>query len=175
MTTGAVLFYHPDSVEKPREKLMGRHAAGEGFLKGFVQHGGQDTFHAFTLSSAHFTDFVTHVHGISNQQQPCRRNTADKIGQGGVPSALMLSGINVSPFAWRRRMIGAARYSLCGVNHTVSSERVMDQLGSLVTAPIEPWDAIVCTSQASKAACCMSWTVMRSTCRNVWASSHRLR
>jgi hypothetical protein len=36
----AVLFHHPDAVDTSRPRLMGRHAAGEGFLRGFVRHSG---------------------------------------------------------------------------------------------------------------------------------------
>jgi alpha-maltose-1-phosphate synthase len=37
------------------------------------------------------------------------------------------------------------------VNHTLSSARAMDGLTGLLTAPVQPWDAIICTSTASRA------------------------
>ncbi len=48
--------------------------------------------------------------------------------------------------------IGSTGYSLCGVTHTICSAAIMDALGSLALAPVEPWDALVCTSQAAKRA-----------------------
>ena len=37
------------------------------------------------------------------------------------------------------------------MNHTLSSARAMDGLTGLLTAPVQPWDAIICTSKASRA------------------------
>ena len=36
------------------------------------------------------------------------------------------------------------------MNHTLSSARAMDGLTELLTAPIQPWDAVICTSMASR-------------------------
>ena len=49
----AVILHHPDAVETDREKLMGRHAAGAGFLKGFCEHSGVERFYCQVLESEH--------------------------------------------------------------------------------------------------------------------------
>ncbi len=152
MGRDAVFFHHPDGVETNRSNLMGRHAAGEGFLRGYVRHSGAKEFHAHTMSADHFKDFVGRIHDFSGINPPCRRIGPDQMDGDGVPATLMLPGPDLSPFAWRRRMRGNASFSLCGLNHTVASARVMDSLGSLITAPVMPWDALVCTSEASKSA-----------------------
>jgi alpha-maltose-1-phosphate synthase len=152
MSTGAVIFHHPDSVETDRKILMGRHAAGAGFLQGYVRHAGAAEFHAHTLNAEHFKDFVGRIHDLSDLKPTCRRIGPDLMDSKGVPGTLMLPGPDLAPFAWRRRMRSNASFSLCGVNHTVASARIMDSLGGLVTAPIMPWDALICTSQASKSA-----------------------
>ena len=41
----AVLFHHPDAVDINRDGIMGRHSAGDGFLRGFVKHSGVDHFY----------------------------------------------------------------------------------------------------------------------------------
>ena len=41
-------------------------------------------------------------------------------------------------------------WSICGITHTTSSARVMDAIAKWLTAPIQPWDAIICTSAAVK-------------------------
>jgi len=60
----AVIFHHPDAVDTDREALMGRHAAGEGFLKGFVEHSGVDKFFCQSLEDDHAKDFARRVNGI---------------------------------------------------------------------------------------------------------------
>lgn len=152
MARNAVIFHHPDGVETNRNNLMGRHAAGEGFLNGFVSHGEIDHFYAHTLSADHFADFARRVRQIAGNSQPCRRVGHDLIGQHETPGVLHLPGPDLAPFAWRRRTHGNAAYSLCGLNHTVASARAMSNLGNLLTAPVQPWDALICTSRSSKAA-----------------------
>ncbi|MEK0188548.1 glycosyltransferase family 4 protein, partial [Microcoleus anatoxicus] len=39
---------------------------------------------------------------------------------------------------------------VCGVTHTIATKYVMDAIGNLVTAPVQPWDALICTSAAVK-------------------------
>jgi glycosyltransferase involved in cell wall biosynthesis len=41
-------------------------------------------------------------------------------------------------------------WSLCGITHTTSSAGAMDALTELITAPVQPWDAVICTSTAVK-------------------------
>ncbi|MEQ8666247.1 MAG: tetratricopeptide repeat protein [Rhodospirillales bacterium] len=147
----AVIFHHPDGVDTSREKLMGRHAAGEGFLTGFVRHAGADELFAETVTSDHFLDFTTRVRAIAGTNVPCRRVAPKDYGYPEVPSLLNLPGPDLSGFAWRRRQTDRLHaHSICGVNHTVASPGVMDALVNLVRAPLAEWDALICTSEASK-------------------------
>ena len=52
-------------------------------------------------------------------------------------------------WSWLRADGAANRFSLTGVTHTLCSHRVMQGLEQLVTAPLEPWDALVCTSRSA--------------------------
>ncbi len=40
----ACLYYHPEAYTTSGPKLMGRNAAGESFLQGFLQHSQARTF-----------------------------------------------------------------------------------------------------------------------------------
>jgi glycosyltransferase involved in cell wall biosynthesis len=59
--------------------------------------------------------------------------------------------------AWQRAAFGHGAWSLCGITHTLSSGAAMDALTQLLTAPTQPWDALICTS-----------TVARDTVRRIW-------
>src|SRR5688572_2606490 len=52
--------------------------------------------------------------------------------------------------AWLRRFAGQRDYSLCGVTHTICTKNVMAYFGHLATTPVQPWDALICTSTAVK-------------------------
>ncbi|MFQ5765621.1 MAG: tetratricopeptide repeat protein, partial [Rhodospirillales bacterium] len=64
---------------------------------------------------------------------------------------MMVPDPSLGPRAWRRRITGSRGYSLCGVNHAIASDTIMDGLGELLTAPVQTWDAVICTSHAAKA------------------------
>jgi glycosyltransferase involved in cell wall biosynthesis len=72
-----------------------------------------------------------------------------------APDALSEPGLLYRPDpiiaveAWRRLSWSRPdRYSLCGVTHTTATAVVMDALADLTIAPLESWDAIICTSAA---------------------------
>jgi len=54
-----------------------------------------------------------------------------------------------------RLRAGPASYSICGVTHTTASHGAMEAITGLMTAPVMPWDALVCTSQAVSATIAM--------------------
>jgi glycosyltransferase involved in cell wall biosynthesis len=56
----------------------------------------------------------------------------------------------IAKLAWQRRYRDSRAYSLCGIAYTMASKDVMAGIGDLAIAPIQPWDAINCTSQAVK-------------------------
>ena len=47
-----------------------------------------------------------------------------------------------------RSRYGDSLWSLCGITHTTASTRAMDAIANLLTAPVQPWDALVCTSSS---------------------------
>ena len=142
------LFYAPDGFRIDRKSVKGRHSAGAGFLKGFIEHGDTDRLVALTGSQEVFADFralageldkrgraVVHAHPLDSQ-------TLRSVG------TVFLPGPGLDEEAWIRRLGGERNYSLCGVTHTVASDRIVDALGQYLTAPTQPWDALVCTSTA---------------------------
>ncbi|MBM3558883.1 MAG: glycosyltransferase family 4 protein, partial [Alphaproteobacteria bacterium] len=54
-------------------------------------------------------------------------------------------------FAWQRRLHDERTWSLGGVTHTTASDTVTEAIGSFVTAPLHPWNAVICTSRSVRA------------------------
>lgn|GEM_PF-60227 len=151
MSKNAVLFHHPDGVDTSRPNLMGRHAAGEGFLEGFVHHSGVDGFYAQTMTPAHFDDFKARIAALDTKSRTSHRVLPGHMMAGSIPPILSLPSPVLGPLAWRRRTGATRAYSVVGVNHTIASDTVMANIGELMTAPLEEWDALICTSNAVKA------------------------
>lgn len=144
MTRRTALHYAPEPGDPAR--LVGRHVANAGFLSAYLRHGvpGGVPVHAMPEDFERFrTDFpsdreVLHV--------PATRPRL--LAECG---GLFLPGPALAKRAWHRRLIGRGRYSLSGVTHAMGSERAQDAVREMVAAPMAPWDAVICTSEAIKA------------------------
>ncbi|MBT3910260.1 MAG: glycosyl transferase, partial [Rhodospirillaceae bacterium] len=147
----AVLLHHPEAVDLGRENLMGRHAAGAGFLDGFARHAGTSQFYCHVLSPAHGEDFRTRVQSSAGAAAQTTAMMLDEIARlPDTARTLFVPDPSIGVHAWRRRSNGGHEYSICGINHTVSSDGAMDGIGALLTSPVQPWDAVICTSRAAK-------------------------
>jgi glycosyltransferase involved in cell wall biosynthesis len=143
----AALYYHPDGFDTARERLMGRQAAGEGFLRGFVRHGGQEELYCVAEREPAARAFTQAVQGWGHAG-PVRWVPGADLRGAAAPGCLHLPGPGLGEMAWRRRRLGDAAFSLCGLTHTMSSAVAMDAAAGLLAAPVQPWDALVCTSRA---------------------------
>ena len=146
----AAIRFHSSAVTGG-PKLMGLQAANEGFIRAFARHAEADTIHCLVEDRAH----VEHFAKIVRSQRPDAKIRA---AHQRMPAALADPGCvswldpTIARMAWRRRGVGARAFSLCGLTHTVSSGGTMENLGQLLTAPLQPWDALVCTSDAVRRA-----------------------
>jgi len=144
----AALLYAPEGYDTSRPKLMGRHAAGEGFLGGLVRHAGFDRMVAMLLNAADQPAFAQQVAALGGRM-PCEGFTEADLHRAAETGTLMLPGPDIGTYAWRRRRIGEARaFSVVGVTHTTASANAMANIADLLVAPVQPWDALICTSQA---------------------------
>ena len=146
----AALYYHPEGVDASQPKLMGRHAAGEGFLAGFVRHAGVETLYCSALTQAHFEDFQRRVGQLRAPPPPMqwiRRGDAAALARVGC---VTLPHPDLAPIAWQRRHGDQRGYSVTGVFHTTASEAIMTAIATFATAPIQAWDAAICTSRSVK-------------------------
>lgn len=146
----AAIFYHPDHYTTSGPKLMGRNAAGESFLRAYFQYSGAGTHWAFTENAAHANHF-REAASAAGRHEPVRIAAPSDLRVLGEAGILYKPDPTLPIEAWRRSMFGDASWSLCGITHATSSAKAMDSLADLVTAPLQPWDALICTSDAVKA------------------------
>lgn len=143
----AAIYFQSDAYSTAGERLMGRNAAGESFLKGYVGNRPAADIWAFVEKQAEgavFTETVRALGGTGHVHIVGPENT-DALRQ---PGTLFFPGPNFAKQAWRRSTLGASAWSLCGITHTIASSRAMDSLVDLLTAPTASWDALICTSEA---------------------------
>ncbi|MGG5887683.1 glycosyltransferase [Falsiroseomonas sp. HC035] len=154
----AALLYAPDGFDESRPQVMGRQAAGAGFLRGLVRHADFDRLVALTTRPGHAGAFRRQVASLG-ARVPVETLEEAEYRRLAETGCLMLPGPSLGGHGWRRRRVAAAaEFSLVGITHTIASEAAMESIAGLLTAPVQPWDALVCTS-----------TAVRGAVRRLWA------
>ena len=154
----AAIYYHPEGYTTSGPKLMGRNAAGESFLRGFLKHSKASEFWAQVQKPEHGQHFAQTVkaQGRSELVKVVDKSSLTALRDIGT---VYYPGPGIGEHAFHRSLAGglgvAAKsphtaWSLCGITHTTSSAGAMDALAELITAPVQPWDAVICTSTAVK-------------------------
>ena len=85
------------------------------------------------------------VAGFGNQRPVHWLDEADPASPR-APGALYLPDPSLAAAAWRRRAVGQRLYSITGITHTTASAGAMDWIVGLLSAPVQDWDALICTS-----------------------------
>jgi glycosyltransferase involved in cell wall biosynthesis len=143
----AVIRAEADGYDLGKERLMGRQAAGHGFLRAAVGARGQRAIQGMTASAQSAKAFADLVRSI-DPAAPFQWLRPHQLAEVSAVGTLYLPAPTLGPEVRLRQRAGIASYSVCGVTHTTASRQAMDALASLLTEPVMPWDALVCTSTA---------------------------
>lgn len=145
----AAIYYAIDAFDTSRPRLMGRHAAGEGFLRGFVRHGGADRLYCYARHAADAVDFAARAqaHGATVPVTWIPFADPQRLAE---PGCVFYPTVGVDELAWRRRRHDQQAYSIVGITHTIVTGAVIEVIASWLIAPVQPWDAVICTSQAAR-------------------------
>jgi starch synthase len=145
----ACIYYHPEAYSTSGPKLMGRNAAGESFLRGFLAHSQTAEFWVQVQKPDHARHFAEAAQALGRKEgvKAIDKNSLAALAQPGL---VYYPGPGLGEHACHRAAYGHGAWSLCGITHTTSSATAMDALAELITAPVQPWDALICTSTAVK-------------------------
>jgi glycosyltransferase involved in cell wall biosynthesis len=146
------VYYIPEAYEGEQPHIVGRQAAGAGFLEALTRYGGVDELFCMTSTAEIFGEFKRRVGRVGAEAPPCRWVKPGDLDGLGDAGCLFQPGPIIAESAWMRRYGDERRFSICGITHSVATERVVRGIRDFITAPIQPWDALICTSQAVRAA-----------------------
>jgi glycosyltransferase involved in cell wall biosynthesis len=146
--TNAAIFMHPDGFDTTTGRILGRHSAGESFLRGFLRHAEVERFYFWNAGATTIANLQALVTRIQPTEKPRTWITTNNRPGLAEPGVLHLPGPNLGDEAWARRLHGANTYSITGLTHTTATSRVMDLLAQFATAPLSDHDALICTSSA---------------------------
>ena len=140
-------YFHPDGYTTAGRQVMGRHVAGESFLKAALKYGEKSNLWIQVEDENHIKYFESIARSYQRTEEinVVSRSNLDNLR---TPGCLYLPGPGIGEWAQHRSRFGNASWSLCGITHTTASTRAMDAVSGLLTAPVQPWDALICTSRA---------------------------
>ena len=147
-----ILLYHPDAYEVAREDLKGRHSAGESFLSAFLATVRQSEALAIAGRDEHFKAFEKTVKDAKRPLLNARRVARQDIKTLRERGVVHLPVPALGEEARLRAFLGDDTYAISGVAHTIASRVVLEAVAQFATAPVQPWDALICPSTAVHAA-----------------------
>jgi len=169
----AAICLHPDGFDTTTGRLLGRHSAGESFLRGLIRHGASPTLHLWNMTGLN----QAKISALVDRIEPPRRQVR-WIGPGGRvqlenPGVMHVPSPALPPEAWRRVPHGSRRYAITGITHTTASATVMGFLPNFLIAPLEDHDALICTSSAVRQAVDTQIEMMREYMRGEYGARKR--
>ena len=143
------IFFHSDAVETEGKDLVGRRSAGQSFLKGYLRTLDAPVVQAVVESSKSGKAFEEVARELG-ETRPIKINPLRSEEDFRAAGCVFFPSPGYQNFPWVRHRYDPRICSLVGITHTVSTRRVMQGLHRLLSEPVEPWDAIICTSRAVK-------------------------
>ncbi len=151
--TSRLAIYHPPGRIDLGANPFGKDVANIQLFRALAAHGGFEQIDV--VGHANFTpaDFTQDL--LQGRPSPTRVGAADLFDQARIAQsgALLRGQPYLDTLAWLRRgAVGDRAYSLVGLSHTLAPPAVREMIAAAVLAPVQPWDAVICTSPAVQSA-----------------------
>ena len=142
------IYYVDDGFDTSGKRLVGRQAAGEGFLRAMARYTTSDVLYGATSNKRSIDAMQQRVapdlrHDV--RLEWLKLFLPEEMRRASV---VYRSDPVLGELAWQRRFFDQRAYSLCGLTHTICSREAMQAIGDMLTLPLQPWDAVICTSQS---------------------------
>ena len=143
----SAIYYASDGFHVNKDKIMGRQVAGNSFLKAYFKYNNYSEFCVYSGSRNEADEFAKFARSSGRKENIKYIDYKNTLALRDV-GLLFYPGPDISIQSKKRSFFKDNLWSICGVTHTTSSARVMESIQSLVTSPVHPWDAVICTSDA---------------------------
>lgn len=141
-------IYQPGSRPGLKANVFGATVANFELFRAMATKAGLDELSVLTDAATGEEDIRRALLGPSTE-------TATRISTGNVLNVAMAArsgsilrgSPKIDELAWHRRQrAGPAAYSLIGLIHTIAPPMMRQDIAAASVAPVQPWDALVCTS-----------------------------
>lgn len=145
------IYYEQEAYSVSGEKIMGRQAAGNSFLKAYAL----SDFNKIGVYAKNKSSFDS-AFELFKSLLPKNTNKELSYIPWGNPNGLKNFGglfypaPDISKLIDQRYFFGSNSYSVIGITHTTASSNVINSILDCYTRPSMPWDALICTSKSVK-------------------------
>lgn len=142
------IYYEPSAFSL-KDKLMGRQSAGLGFMQALANARLPELgCYASAQGAKDCARLLTELGSPRTGVRHIPKDQPELLAHSGL---LYRADPVLGGHAWNRLTRSSPRaYSLCGITHTISSYGPMTAFAEYLTAPIETWDALICTSRGAR-------------------------
>lgn len=146
--SNAAILFHPSGYDMAGPKLVGRIAAGHGFLRAAIAGRGDQPVTGYGALPRLQGEFKRLV-GAIDPAAPTAWIEPDGLQRLAATGACHRADPVLGPQARMRLRMGQAAYSLTGVTHTLATSVALEVIGGLLHEPLADWDAVICTSSVA--------------------------
>lgn len=142
-----------EAIARPRG-LMGREVASHLFLHQLLKHGCWSSLEVLLESEqdrASIIESCQHALNESSQRRHVHLTPLSELTKWIEKPTAQVLHFPYPPddrFAWARQSASSPKFAMSGVTHTLCSQAGLESLWRIVTGPWQPYDRLVCTSQA---------------------------
>ena len=130
--------------------LNGRRWAGKTLLQAWAAHlGGQPL--QLACSDPAFASTIEPLAREAGHSGPIQAHGLVDPTPYAAVGGLFIPDPSIGRWARWRQAIGSDQFSLIGQIHTLNTPASLSHLEAMATEPIQPWDALICTSTAGRA------------------------
>ena len=142
----SAIYYASDGF-KVSNQVMGRQVAGNSFLKAYAKYIQQAEFWVYSNTKKEAKEFTNFIRN-EGRNEDVKFINFENTGALQKPGVLFYPGPDIAIQSKNRSFFAGDLWSICGITHTTCSYQVMESIQSLVASPVNPWDALICTSNA---------------------------
>jgi glycosyltransferase involved in cell wall biosynthesis len=129
---------------------MGRNAAGFSFVRGLLKYASEVEKFSVFVENTDSLEAFKQLYSSVQRKEPGLAITAANLEKLSSTTSFFYPGPDLDSLARKRSLFQPDNWCLTGITHTTSSAKAMDSICSWIWSPVQPWDAVICTSIAVK-------------------------
>jgi glycosyltransferase involved in cell wall biosynthesis len=143
-----ITFFHPAGyLQTPAGQLFGKDVANVGLFSALARHGGYSRINVLHQSSAGAAELAGQYFLPGAPQGVLATGPAWNTELPARSGLLLRGAASLGELTWLRRTASVdSAYSLVGLIHTIAPPFIRSQIAAAALAPVQPWDAVICTS-----------------------------